>query len=64
MAIQIASRAEHVAGANYLVCINSRETHTADTEAEVWEIIGRQPFGSGYLVTSPAGLDVYDFIPY
>lgn len=63
MAIQIASRSEHLAGANFLVHVN-HETHAADTEAEAWEIIGRAPFGSPHSVSSPTGMDVGDFIPY
>lgn len=64
MTIELATPAEHVAGANYIVTINSRRSYAADTAEEVWRIIGSQPFGTCHYVTSPAGLDVDDFIPY
>lgn len=49
---------------NYLVTINGRYNFPAESEAEVWEIIGRYPIGSLYMVGSPAGLPVGQFIPF
>lgn len=62
--IELATEEEHLAGANYIVTINSCRCYAAETVKEVHEIIGSQSFGSRYSVSSPAGLDVYDFIPY
>ena len=62
--IELATEKEHLAGANYIVTINSRRYYAAETVEEVEDIIGRQPFGSCCSVSSPAGLDVNDFIPY
>lgn len=49
---------------NYRVTINGYRSYDADTEAEVWDIVGRQPFGTLFTVSSPKGLDVSDFVPY
>lgn len=62
--IELATEEEHLAGANYLVTINSQKTFAAETVEEVYEIIGRQNFGACYEVHSPVGLDVGEFIPY
>lgn len=64
MSIRLATPEEHLAGANYLVTINSRDTYAAETVQEAWEIIGRQHMGACHMVTSPMGLDVDEFIPY
>lgn len=57
--IQLATPAEHLAGANYVV-----NGVPADTADEVWAIIGAMPFGRGYTVFSPAGFDTDEFLPY
>lgn len=62
--IKLATPQEHLEGAQYLVTINSRKTYCADTEEEVWRIIGEQPFGSCHYVSSPVGLPTDDFIPF
>lgn len=49
---------------NYVVTINGRKKFPADTEEEVWDIVGRHPFGSLYDVSSPVGLSVDEFVPF
>lgn len=48
----------------YKVVINCRDTHYACTIDEAWEIIGRQPFGSGHMVYDKKGNMPYEFVPY
>lgn len=62
--IELATKQEHLAGANYIVTINCRDQYSADTPDEAWRIIGEQPFGAGHIVTSPVGLNVSEFIPF
>lgn len=58
--IELATEAEHLAGANYLLYHEGKVT-ACDTVAEVWKAIrGWGP----YTVTSPVGLPVDEFIPY
>ena len=49
---------------NYIVISRGRlgsETIECETKKEVWDAIGR---GWAYTVSSPAGLDVTEFIPF
>lgn len=62
--IELATEQDHLAGANYVVVINSWDSYPAETTEECWEIILKQRFGSCHFVYSPVGLDVYEFIPY
>lgn len=62
--IELATKEEHLAGANYIVTVDSRDSYEAETPEEVWEIIGKQRFGSLHYVTSPVGLDTSEFVPY
>ena len=51
---------------NYVVHFNAlyRDPVECKTPDEVWDTIGEAPFGSGYQVESPAGLDIGEFIPF
>lgn len=52
---------------NYEVHIqdwNGNRTVKCDTEEQAWEAIGNRAFGGLYQVTSPTGLNTYQFIPY
>ena len=48
----------------YIVTVNGRHEYEADTEKEVWDIVGRHPMGSLHEVRSPKGLPVDQFIPF
>ena len=49
----------------YNVYINSRFKAGPVTEEEAWDVIGRQPFGSGHLVyEAETGEIAEQFIPY
>lgn len=50
--------------ANYRVTINCHKVYEVATEKEAWDVIGRQRFGSGYMVDSPTGLPTDDFVPF
>ena len=57
----------HVATINYRVFIRDWYGHrTVDcaTEQEAWAAIGSRSFGGLYEVTSPAGLDTSQFVPF
>lgn len=58
------AREEGLADANYHVRINCNKTWPANTDEEVWAVIGRHPLGSIYTVSSPKGLPVDQFIPF
>lgn len=49
---------------NYIVTINGRHKHPAETEEQVWDIIGRYPMGALYMVDSPKGLPLDQFTPF
>ena len=60
---EVASEQEHLDGANYVVHIGYKSL-CAETVQEVWQLIGSRQFGQSYMVSSPIGLDVSEFIPF
>ena len=48
----------------YVVLMNGTHSFNCASEQEVWDVIGRHPFGSLYEVSSTAGEDVSQFIPF
>ena len=53
---------------NYIVttqCWNyGKRVTECTTVEEAWDAVGARSFGGLYDVSSPTGLDVYDFVPY
>jgi hypothetical protein len=62
--IELATEKEHLSGAAYIVQVGMQKLQSADTVEEVYKILGNRAFGTTYEVTSPAGLNVDEFISF
>lgn len=60
--INLATPAEHLAGAAYVVH-SGNKSYPANSIDEAWQVIGDLPFCAGYTVTSESH-NCDEFIPY